>query len=151
MTKFDVGRTRLGCGRVVPAITPHITTRNAYSPVERRLQGVTADVVEEHVPFFMPRQLLVEIALLVVNSVIKARLVSEPGALLGATRNTDHATAFELGDLPATEPVAPAAPETSTVSPGQIAQIQEANAVRPVTPNTESIISGGAPWAWAQA
>ncbi len=69
--------------------------------IQRRLEGVAADVVEEHVPFLWAglSDLLIEVALLVVNGVIKTRLFSEPGALLGTTRNTDHATAFDFGDL----------------------------------------------------
>ena len=66
------------------------------------LKGVATDVIEEHVPFFGASlcDLLIEIALLVINGVIKARLFGEPGTLFGAASNTNDAAAFDLGDLP---------------------------------------------------
>ena len=70
--------------------------------IQRRLEGVATDIIEEHIPLLGAGlgNLLIEVALLIVNSVIKARLFGEPGTLLGATRNADHTAAFDLGNLP---------------------------------------------------
>jgi len=85
------------------------------------------------------------------------RLVDQPIAFFLAARGADNTAAFDLvtrqplilAIWPATEPVAPAAPDTTTVSPGLILPISiiPKYDVRPLTPKNPNARLGGVPGA----
>ena len=81
-----------------------------------------------------------------VDARVEAQLLDDVVALSCAAGDADGAAAFQLGDLPDTEPTAPEAAETTTVSPGLGWPMSSspAYAVMPGMPSTPSAVESGA-------
>jgi hypothetical protein len=100
-------------------MAPQMTMRAFMPAGEHGVEDLAADVVEVDVhalgAMFSsgPRG----VAGLVVDAGVEAQLLDHPVALGLAAGNADHAAAQELGDLADRLPTAPAAPDTTTVSP----------------------------------
>ena len=88
-----------------------------------------------------------EVLALVVDSGVEVPFVDEPFALFLAARRTDNAAALIFAIWPAIEPVAPAAPDTTTVSPALTwpTSVIPKYAVRPLMPNRLNARLGGTP------
>ena len=69
--------------------------------VQGRFKRVAAYVVEKDIPLIGAGSgnLLVQVTLLVVDRCIQPCHFGEPSAFLGATRDANHATPFNLGYL----------------------------------------------------
>ena len=98
----------------------HDHSRSEVNVIQSRFQNVTANVIEVDVHFVGTGglDLLADVALFVIYDLIEARLFLQPCALFAPPAMPTTRQPLMRAIWPATEPVAPAAPETSTVSPG---------------------------------
>ena len=87
---------------------------------EHRIEDVAADIIEINVDPLGTMLLeapCFDVLGLVVDRGVEAELVDDVLALLGAAGDADRVATLDLGDLAGNQPTAPAAPETTTVSP----------------------------------
>ncbi len=103
-------------------MAPQITTRACRAQIgEHGVEDIAADIVEIHVDavWTVRPQALARVSCLVVDRGVEAEFLDEVAAFVGAARDADRAAALDLRDLAQrVAPTAPAAPETTTVSPG---------------------------------
>jgi len=95
--------------------------RSAGEPHQQRVQECTADVVQEdvHTAGRVLPQRPGDVLSLIVDGRVEAQVRGDPAALLRPAGDPDDLAALDLGDLTGTLPTAPAAPETTTVSPSR--------------------------------
>ena len=108
---------------------------------EDGVHDLAADVLEVHVDAVRAGLASAPSSRVVtVDRRVEAELVDEPRALVGAAGDPDDAAPRSFASWPATEPTAPAAAETTTVSPSSGLPISSIPkyAVTPVRPSSPS-------------
>lgn len=87
---------------------------------EDRVHDGATDILETHVDTVWTKTIECgsHILGLVDDGTVEAEVLDEPAALLGSARDTDYAAALDLRDLSDDRATAPAAAETTRVSPG---------------------------------
>jgi hypothetical protein len=87
--------------------------------LQRGFEYLAADVFEYDVDPSWGKcaQSRADVLTLVIDSRVRIGLFDHPSAFLSAARDADDVAADRFSNLIAAEPVAPAAPETTTTSP----------------------------------